>query len=87
MRKYFCPKCKNETFEEVSVDVTLSFRIKNAEDGLDYDEQTSADGGHVDRIQCESCGHIILAEDGNPVDVLEELAPALEALGAYQDEE
>ncbi len=49
MRKYFCPKCKGETFEEVSVEATVSFRIKNS-------------------------------------DVLEELAPALEAIGAYRDE-
>ncbi len=87
MRKYFCPKCKCETFEEVSVEVMTSFRIKNAEDGPEYDEQISADGGHVDRIQCESCGHVILNEEGHPVDVLEDLAPALEAIGAYRDEE
>ena len=86
MRKYFCPKCKGETFEEVSVEATVSFRIKNSEDGPEYDEQTSVDGGHVDRIQCEACGHIIMTPQGTPIDVLEELAPALEAIGAYRDE-
>ena len=86
MRKYFCPKCKCETFEEVSIDVTLSFRIKNSKDGLEYGVQTSADGGHVDRIQCESCGYVIWTEAETPVDVLDELAPALEAIGAYRDE-
>lgn len=87
MRKYYCPKCKCETFEEVSVDVTTSFRIKNTEDGPEYDEQISADGGHVDRIQCESCGHVILTAEGERIDVLEDLAPALEAIGAYRDKE
>ena len=86
MRKYFCPKCKNETFEEVSVDVTLSFRLKNTGDGLDYDEMTSAEGGYVSRIQCEECGLSFTADDGYPIDNLEDFVAELEELGAYKDE-
>ena len=86
MRKYHCPKCKNETFEEVSVDVTLSFRLKNTGDGLDYDEMTAVDGGYVSRIQCESCGFTFTADDGYPIDNLEDFVGELEELGAYKDE-
>ncbi len=85
MKKYHCPKCKHEVFEEVSVDVTVSFTVVNTADGLDYGEQSSADGGYVDRFQCASCGHIIEDSDGNPVDTLEDLGPVLEELGAYTD--
>ena len=86
MRKYFCPKCKGETFEEVLADVTVTYRIVNTSDGPDYDEQTSCEGGYVARIQCESCGHIVLDAGGKPVTSLEELAPILETVGAYRDE-
>lgn len=86
MRKYFCPQCKNETFEEVLADVTVTYRIINTEDGQDYDEQSNCEGGYVERVQCESCGHIIRNAEGNPVTTMEELAPALEELGAFRDE-
>ena len=86
MRKYFCPKCKGETFEEVLSDVTVTYRIVNTEDGQDYDEQTSCEGGYVARIQCESCAHIVMDAGGKPVTSLEEVASLLEAMGAYRDE-
>jgi len=73
MKKYVCPHCGNDTFEEVTVDVTVTFRIINTENGLEYSEQKSAEGGYVSRIQCESCGHVIEAEDGYPADMLDDL--------------
>ncbi len=79
MKKHHCPACGNETFEEVSVNVTLSFRIKNTGNGLEYDAQTSAEGGWVERIQCESCGHPMKDADGNPITTLEQLSAVPEA--------
>ena len=66
--------------------MTLSFRLKNTGDGLDYDEMTSADGGYVSRIQCESCGYSFTTDDGYSIDNLEDFVAELEELGAYQDE-
>jgi|GEM_PF-3539041 len=86
MRKYFCPKCKGETFEEVLADVTVTYRIVNTSDGPEYDEQKSCEGGYVAQIQCESCGHIIRDAKGNPVTTMDDLAPGLEAIGAFRDE-
>ena len=86
MRKYYCPKCKNETFEEVCVDTTVTYRVRNTESGFEYTGQSSAEGGYVACIQCQKCGYQIPSPDGHPVDMLDELAPALEELGAYRDE-
>ncbi len=85
VKKYHCPKCKHEAFEEVSVDVTVSFTVINTAEGLEYGKQSSADGGYVDRFQCASCGHIIEDSNGNPIDTLEDLESALDELGAYTD--
>ena len=86
MRKYFCPKCKNETFEEVIVDAKVAFSLVNTEDGLEYDEMSSVEGGHVSSIQCEKCGHVLTFNNGYPIDNLEDFVAELEELGAYKDE-
>ena len=81
MRKYHCPKCKNDSFEEINLDVTVSYQIVNRADGLDYGERNDHESGYVSHFQCESCGEIIMSPENHPVDSLDELAPALEALG------
>ena len=86
MRRYHCPKCKNDSFEEINLDVTVSYQIVNRADGLDYAERNDHESGYVSHFQCESCGEIIMTEENHPVTSLDELAPALEALGAYTDE-
>ena len=86
MRIYHCPKCKNRIFEEVIIDAVITYRIQNTDNGLEYGESTGAEGGYVLQIRCESCGEIIMSPENHPVDSLDELAPALEALGAFSDE-
>ena len=86
MRRYHCPKCKNDSFEEINLYVTVSYQIVNLADGLDYGERNDHESGYVSHFQCESCGEIVMTEENHPVTSLDELAPALEALGAYTDE-
>jgi predicted RNA-binding Zn-ribbon protein involved in translation (DUF1610 family) len=61
--KFKCPKCGKKVLEEVMVEVTQSSSISAIEDDngvvfLDY-ENTSTDGGEVDRYQCMECGYIL----------------------------
>ena len=86
MRRYHCPKCKNETFEDVSVDKVVIYQITNTENGFEYGESITTEGGYTLHIQCRSCGLRIMSPENHPVDSLDELAPALEALGAYTEE-
>ncbi len=87
MKKYHCPKCKNDGFEEVSADVTTSFPVYNSSKGLVYGHHCSGDGGYVDYCQCKSCGHLIRYPNGIPADTLEDLEAALEEQGAYTEVE
>ena len=47
MRRYHCPKCKNDSFEEINLYVTVSYQIVNRADGLDYGERNDHESGYV----------------------------------------
>ena len=56
-KKFKCPKCGCNRLEEVMTDVVQSSVISIVGDGGEADyENTSTDGGEVDRIQCLECG-------------------------------
>ena len=61
-----CPKCGCPTFEEILINVTQSttFQRVNCDAEItepDY-QNTSTEGGEINRYQCQSCGFILQNE-------------------------
>lgn len=80
--KFKCPECDSNQLEEVMIDVVQSSIISeiDSEGYVDY-ENTSTDGGEVDRYQCSKCGHLIKNEIGGKINDVEELAEWLKGKG------
>ncbi len=84
--KFKCPnkrnKCTSNSVEEVMVNVVQSSTIDyiDEEGYVDY-ENTSTDGGEVDRYQCCQCGYVLKDELGGTIDTPEELVEWLKDKG------
>lgn len=66
-----CPQCGCPTFEEILVNVTQStaFDRVNCDGDItepDY-QNTSTDGGEINRYQCQRCGSILKDEQGRTI--------------------
>ncbi len=66
-----CPRCECPTFEEILTGVTQStvFQRVNCDDGFaepDY-QNTSTEGGEINRYQCQSCGFVLCNERGETI--------------------
>ena len=70
-KKFKCPKCGCNRLEEVMTDVVQSSVIAVVEDGAADYENTSTDGGVVDRIQCLECGKVVASDYEELADVAE----------------
>jgi len=84
--KFKCPnksnKCKSNRVEEVMVNVVQSSTIDyiDEEGYVDY-ENTSTDGGEVDRYQCSQCGYVLKTELGGTINTPEDLVEWLKGKG------
>jgi rubredoxin len=80
-----CPQCGCATFEEILVNVTQSTafeRVNCDEDITEPDYQnTSTDGGEIDRYQCQRCGFILKDEQGQTIAATEGLRQWLDRNG------
>ncbi len=80
--KFKCPKCNHNQLEEVMINVVQSSTISeiDSEEYIDY-ENSSTDGGEVDRYQCSQCGYVLKNELGGTIDTPEELVEWLKDKG------
>ncbi len=66
-----CPQCECATFEEILTNVTQSatFQRVNCDEEIaepNY-QNTSTEGGEINRYQCQSCGFILCNERGETI--------------------
>lgn len=66
-----CPQCGCPIFEEILVNVTQStaFERVNCDDDVtepDF-QNTSTDGGEIDRYQCQRCGFVLKDHEGRTI--------------------
>lgn len=63
MKKFCCPRCKNDTAEEIIVHAVIANEVKGIDDvcneDLDYGLCGECNDGYIDRYQCKSCGYVI----------------------------
>lgn len=59
--KFKCPKCGNDTAEEVLTGVTVELGVDGiADDGYpDYNGTEELFDGEIDRYQCSACGYVL----------------------------
>jgi rubredoxin len=80
-----CPKCGCPTFEEILINVTQSttFERVNCDAEItepDY-QNTSTEGGEINRFQCQSCGFVLQNEHGDTINDTQVLKQWLEKNG------
>ena len=80
-----CPKCGCPTFEEILINVTQStaFQRVNCDAEItepDY-QNTSTEGGEINRYQCQSCGFVLQNEHGDTINDTQALRQWLEKNG------
>ena len=80
-----CPKCECPTFEEILINVTQStaFQRVNCDEEItepDY-QNTSTEGGEINRFQCQSCGFVLQNEHGDTINDTQALRQWLEKNG------
>jgi rubredoxin len=66
-----CPRCGYTTFEEILTSVTQSTafqRVSVEQDITELDYQnTSTEGGEINRYQCQRCGLVLCNERGETI--------------------
>lgn len=80
-----CPGCGCTTLEEILTGVTQStaFQRVNCDENIaepDY-QNTSTEGGEINRYQCQSCGFVLCNERGQTINAPQGLSEWLENNG------
>ena len=86
-----CPKCGCPTFEEILTGVTQSttFQRVNCDAEItepDY-QNTSTEGGEINRYQCQSCGFVLQNDSGETINDTHALRRWLEKNGQKHADE
>ncbi len=86
-----CPRCGSPTFEEILTGVTQSTtfqRVACDEEITEPDYQdTSTEGGEINRYQCQACGFVLQDEHGRIINGTQSLRQWLEKNGQKTEAE